>query len=90
MNLCTSIAELQVGTPIGDYSLPGVTGGAEPQEGGGIARAWIVVDPKVYDDDELDNLYSAITLESVNITSQGRLQQRKRNLKHVCLELPFK
>ena len=27
--------------------MPVVTGGAEPQEGGGIARAWIT-DPKVY------------------------------------------
>ena len=27
--------------------MPVVTGGAEPQEGGGIARAWIE-DPKVY------------------------------------------
>ena len=38
--------ELKVGTPIGDYRLPVVTGAAEPQEGGGIARAWIE-DPKV-------------------------------------------
>ena len=29
------------------YRLPVVTGGAEPQEGGGIARAWIE-DPIVY------------------------------------------
>ena len=29
------------------YRLPVVTGRAEPQEGGGIARAWIE-DPKVY------------------------------------------
>ena len=29
------------------YRLPVVTRGAEPQEGGGIARAWIV-DPKIY------------------------------------------
>ena len=29
-------------------SLPVVTGEAEPQKGGGIARAWIVADPKVY------------------------------------------
>ena len=28
-------------TPIGDSRLPVVTGGAEPQEGGGIARATI-------------------------------------------------
>ena len=47
-NLCTGVVEFEVGTPIGDYSLPVVTGGAERQEGSGIARAWIVVDPKVY------------------------------------------
>ena len=34
-------------TPIADYRLPVVTGGAEPKEGGGIARACIE-DPKVY------------------------------------------
>ena len=33
--------------PIVDDSLPVVTEGAEPQEGGGIARAWII-HPKVY------------------------------------------
>ena len=38
---------------------------------------------KYDDDDELDNLYIAIT-------PQGRLQQQKRNLKQVCLELPLK
>ena len=30
--------------------MPVVTGGAEPQEDGGIVRAWIVVDPNVYSD----------------------------------------
>ena len=35
------------------------------------------------DGDELRNLYIAIT-------PQGRLQQQKRNLKQVCLELPLK
>ena len=39
--------ELKVGTPIRDSRLPVVTGGAEPQVGGGIARAWIK-DAKVY------------------------------------------
>ena len=38
---------MKVGTSIGDYKLPLVTGGAKPQEGGGIAWAWIV-GPKVY------------------------------------------
>ena len=33
--------------PIGDYRLPVVTRGVEPQEGSGIARAWIE-DLKVY------------------------------------------
>ena len=47
MNVSAFSVELKVGTPIGDYRLPVVTGGAEPQEGGGIARAWIE-DPKVY------------------------------------------
>ena len=36
-----------MGTPVGDYGLPVVTGGTESQEGGGIARAWIL-DLKVY------------------------------------------
>ena len=36
------------GAAIGEYSLPVVNWGAEPQKGGGIARAWIVVDMKVY------------------------------------------
>ena len=44
----TNVVELKVGTLTGDYSLPVVTEGAEPQEGGEIARAWIVEDPKVY------------------------------------------
>ena len=39
--------ELKLGTTIGDYSLTVVTGGAAPQEDGGITRAWIE-DPKVY------------------------------------------
>ena len=44
-----SFVELKVGTPAGNYWLPVVTLAAEPQEGGGIARAWII-DPKVYPD----------------------------------------
>ena len=47
MNVSAFSVELKVGTPIGDYRLPVVTGKEEPQEGGGIARAWIE-DPKVY------------------------------------------
>ena len=42
--------ELKRGKPIGNYELPVVTVvtvGTEPQEGGGIAQAWIA-DPKVY------------------------------------------
>ena len=47
MNVSAFSVEFKVGTPIGDYRLPVVTGEAEPEEGGGIARAWIE-DPKVY------------------------------------------
>ena len=47
MNVSAFAVELKVGTPIGDYRLPVVSGRAELQEGGGIARAWIE-DPKVY------------------------------------------
>ena len=47
MNVCDFSVELKVGTPIGDYRLPVVTGRAELQEGGKIARAWIE-DPNVY------------------------------------------
>ena len=47
MNVSDFSVELKVETPIGDYRLPVVTGRAEPQEGDGIARAWIE-DPKVY------------------------------------------
>ena len=54
--VCTIIVELKVETPNGDYSLPAVTGGATPQEGGGIVQARIVKskgplytnDPKMY------------------------------------------
>ena len=42
MKLSAFSAELKVGTLIGDYRLPVVTEGAEPQKGGGIARAWII------------------------------------------------
>ena len=47
VNVSAFSVELKVGTSIEDYRLPVVTGGADPQEGGGIARAWIE-DPKVY------------------------------------------
>ena len=47
MNLSAFSVELKVGTSVGDYKLPVVTGGAEPQEGGEIAQAWII-DLKVY------------------------------------------
>ena len=43
-NLCTSIVELKVGTSVGDSSRCLWSPGAEPQEGGGIARVKIVVD----------------------------------------------
>ena len=39
--------ELKMGTLVGSYWLLVVTGGAEPQEGGGIVWAWIA-DLKVY------------------------------------------
>ena len=38
---------MKVDTHVGNYWLPVVTGGAEPQEGGGIAQSWIT-DPKLY------------------------------------------
>ena len=41
-NLCTIILELKVVTLIENYLAPVVNGGAEPQEGDVIARAWIV------------------------------------------------
>ena len=47
MNVSAFSVELKVETPIWDYRLPVVTGRAEPQEGGDIARAWIE-DPKIY------------------------------------------
>ena len=47
LNVSAVSVELKVGTPIRDYRLSVVTGGAEPQEGGGIARTWIE-DLKVY------------------------------------------
>ena len=55
--VCTIIVELKVRTPNGDYSLPVVTGGAAPQEGGVIVQARIakpkgiplyINDPKIY------------------------------------------
>ena len=39
--------ELKMETPVGNYLLPVVIGGAESREGDVIGRAWIV-DPKVY------------------------------------------
>ena len=55
MNVSAFSVELKVGTPVGvSYTLSVVTGGAEPQEGGGIARAWIV-DPKIYRDIPMPN-----------------------------------
>ena len=48
VSICTTILELKVGTPVGNYWLsPVVTRESRAQEGGGIARAWIV-DTKVY------------------------------------------
>ena len=47
MNLTAQIIELKMGTPDGNYWLPLVSKGAESQEGGGIAGAWIA-DPNVY------------------------------------------
>ena len=51
MNVSAFSIEFKVGTPIpyGDSidCLYRLTRGAEPQEGGGLARAWIE-DPKVY------------------------------------------
>ena len=49
-NLCTIILGSQVWTPVGNYPvywLPVITWGAEFQDGGGTARAWIA-DPNVY------------------------------------------
>ena len=42
------------------------------------------------DDDELDNLYSAITLESREYYTSRALTTAERNLKQVCLELPLR
>ena len=47
MTLSAFSVELNVGTPIGDYRLPVITGAAKPQEGGGIARLWLE-NPIVY------------------------------------------
>ena len=47
VTLGTTILELEVGTSIGNCWLPVVTDGADPQDGGGIARSWIA-GPKVY------------------------------------------
>ena len=48
MNFSAIVIELKVETPIGDYiDCLRSTGGAEPQETGGIARA-LIVDLKIY------------------------------------------
>ena len=41
VNVTSFSVDLKIGLPIGDYRLPVFTGRAEPQEGGGIDRAWI-------------------------------------------------
>ena len=55
VNVSAFSVELTMAMPIGDtYTLPVVTGGAEPQEDDGIARA-LIKDAKIHPGDQCPN-----------------------------------